>query len=90
MAPRGVCGQLTDEFGFGRLSDIYQIIVNHQAVGAALQADWLHQIKSLLFVTNNLYVVTSTLSTSPAEIQRQTDKLLSFRSALPSTQRGSN
>ena len=43
MAPHGVCGQLTDEFGFGRLSDIYQIIVNHQAVGAALQADWLHQ-----------------------------------------------
>ena len=47
MAPRGVCGQLTDEFGFGRLSDIYQIIVNHQAVGAALQADWLHHILAL-------------------------------------------
>jgi hypothetical protein len=41
---------------YGRLSDIYQIIVNHQAVEAALQADWFHQIKSLLFVTNNYYV----------------------------------
>ena len=90
MAPRGVCGQLTDEFGFGRLSDIYQIIVNHQAVGAALQADWLHQIKSLLFVTNNFYVDTSTSSTSRAEIQQQTDPLLSFRFALPSTHKGTS
>ena len=65
MGPHGVCGQLTDEFGFGRLSDIYQIIVNHQAVEAALQADWFHQIKSLLFVTNNFYVDTSTSRTSP-------------------------
>ena len=90
MAPRGVCGQLTDEFGFGRLSDIYQIIVNHQAVEAALQADWFHQIKSLLFVTNNFYVDTSTSSTSRAEIQQQTDKLLSFRFALPSTHKGTS
>ena len=77
MAPRGVCGQLTDEFGFGRLSDIYQIIVNHQAVGAALQADWLHQIKSLLFVTNNFYVDTSTSRTSPPA-EKQQHLLTSF------------
>ena len=64
MALRGVCGQLTDDFGFGQLSAIYQIIVNHQAVEAALQANWFHQIKSPLFVTNNFYFDTSTSRTS--------------------------
>ena len=72
MAPHGACGQLTDEFGFGRLSDICQIIVNNQAVGAALQADWFHRIKSLLFVTNNFYVETSTSRTSPPQRNNNT------------------
>ena len=90
MAPHGVCGQVTDAFGFGRLPGFYQNIVNQQAVEAALQADWLHQIKSLLFVTNNFHVDMSTSSTSRAEIQQQTNKLLSFSFALPSTHKGTS
>ena len=50
MAPHLVTHvQFTDEFGYGRLSDIYQIIVGHQVDEAALQVDWFqHMADSLI------------------------------------------
>ena len=58
MAPRGVCGQLTVEVGFGRLSVIYQIIVNHQAIEATLQADWFYQYILLIYNILHTYIHT--------------------------------